>query len=275
MSSILGLAFSKEGKEATSTDPRDLVWSSQYSSLAIWMQDGGTATSHVDYVPGWYEWTVTIDHNLDYIPTALVFGDDYSVWGENIPSTTGECMTPAQFYVTSTQLVIKFYRENTAPDPRYYYYIFLEKTSDTVSSLDLPVVNPYGMKMVKEGADVSSQRLDDLVFSSDYPPLKMADTYERTVTWTSSASPVTKYEYIPHNLGFVPAFTATVEPINPSTGAVLMGFVTMPWPGGMGQPAYGIFADSTNIIITVYNPGETATRTTRFRVTVFADKGAP
>lgn len=87
------LLIAKPGKDALSTDERDLAFSSKLDYLKE--QVSGMATTNVDG-------DVTITHNLGYVPTFVVFVADYddqTIWYSY--DMVGN------IYATSTTLVIE------------------------------------------------------------------------------------------------------------------------------------------------------------------------
>lgn len=129
-----GIKISKEGKSITSTDPLDYIFSSQFSSVKVVQEPPSKAYQTVVVGAGSSQ-TVTIAHNLGFIPLVMVFtelnpgsGRWYSstaVGGpDDLTQITVENVENGT-YVDSTNVYIKYTNSTgSSMSVKYYYYIF-------------------------------------------------------------------------------------------------------------------------------------------------------
>ena len=124
-----GLKISKEGKDISSTEPRDFVFDSNNDQAngMIVFRGSGTVT-----IAGSGSTQKTLVHSLGYIPIVMLYceltpGSGNWVFGNDVYGNWETALQngPSQTYVDSTNF--KFQLENltgTTKVVSYYYYIF-------------------------------------------------------------------------------------------------------------------------------------------------------
>lgn len=126
-----GVKIAKSGKSVSSTDPRDFIFNSDYSTIKIYEENSVSIT-----VNAGASTTISVEHGLDFVPMCWVFvelasGHFYS--GVCIPNQADGfpsayiAVSPnsAETYVDTTYLKIKI--NNTTGSSRtlkVYYFIF-------------------------------------------------------------------------------------------------------------------------------------------------------
>jgi len=129
-----GAKVTIDGKGVTSTEPRDYAFNSLYALVKIFQEGSGTVTVANNSFA-----TVTIDHNLGFIPIAIAFCENVPSSGNFYvgayasiftDSTLLSGLTSMDSYVTTTQLVLVFYNNSGASrNLRYNYRIFADDGS--------------------------------------------------------------------------------------------------------------------------------------------------
>lgn len=126
-----GIKVAKTGKSVTSTEPRDFIFNSEYETIKIYAEAGGSQS-----VSAGSTYQVSITHNLGFIPMCWVFTE----------STTGHwycgCFMPSQAdgfpssyvnllpgssdtYADNTYLKFKLNNATAGTKTiKYYYFIF-------------------------------------------------------------------------------------------------------------------------------------------------------
>jgi len=119
--------ISKAGKSITSTEPRDFIFNSAYSTVKIVKQGGSTATvtseSNID---------VTITHSLNFIPVCMLFteptpGSGNWYMGTFYDTDEDTYVDPNGTYTYADKDYFKFRiknREDSSKTVSYYYFIF-------------------------------------------------------------------------------------------------------------------------------------------------------
>lgn len=130
-----GIKVSLPGKSVYSTNPQDFVFHSKYGSVKIAQEppNKGVLTATVN---GNSTLTVTIAHNLGFIPLAMVFAERKPGTGRYYfgstyiaPEESNDFVEilggSSNTYLDSTNLVIKFNnRSGSQQTVNYYYFIF-------------------------------------------------------------------------------------------------------------------------------------------------------
>jgi hypothetical protein len=126
-----GMKATIDTKSVTSTEPRDYAFNSQYAIVKIFMEGSGSVT-----VANSSTQTVTIDHNLNFIPIALGYCENVPSSGNyyigsylsvNPITTLNSGISSYDSYVTTTQLILKFYNNSGGSRTmQYKYYIFAD-----------------------------------------------------------------------------------------------------------------------------------------------------
>lgn len=124
-----GIKIAKPGKSVQSIDPADYIFWSKYRSRTILMQGSTTI-----FCPNGATTTLTIMHNLGYIPQVALFSDTSGGYNMRIP---WELFNPVTGYNESVIIVrvftdrieIRFNRFLTGSDYTYTvkYLVFMEK----------------------------------------------------------------------------------------------------------------------------------------------------
>ena len=132
-----GMKISIAGEDVKTVDDLNTIIHSKYANLKGTLDGSGSVE-----VPDETETTVTINHNLGYIPFAEVFIDEsfdtqYHILPDGwliesiVPEEYQRTVTAAH-YCTSTQLIIKVYQSTNFGDAatetlNYKYFIFTDK----------------------------------------------------------------------------------------------------------------------------------------------------
>lgn len=258
---VFGISFSKEGKDAASANPTDLVWSTEFDSLAIYQQDTVIARYDGESSPslGPLRTVTTAAHDLNFIPTTLAYIENESGKAYILNGSFGD------FTADDNNFYVKLWdQDSTYPTYKnVYYYLF--KDAAESSSTQTPGVNTkrVGIKMMKEGKDISSIFIEDQVFSSDYPPLKLYDAgITSDIIVAAGATTITS---ISHDLPFVPAFVV----IDNDTGAILANSLAA---GDYGDDIIQTYTTSTSLNIKVTNPSGSSRNYGKYRYLIFGDK---
>jgi len=120
-------------KSVFSTEPRDYAFNSNYATVRIYLE----GKSSVSISAGSSQ-TITVSHNLGFVPMAMVFtelatGHYYN--GCSIPNQADGFSSaylkvssdPTETYVNTTSLVFKIYNYyGSTKTPNYCYYIFAD-----------------------------------------------------------------------------------------------------------------------------------------------------
>jgi len=125
-----GFRISYDGYDVKTCDDKNCVVTSKYSNLKGSISGGGTATTQ-----NGSDTTVTIAHNLGYIPMARVIITFDSDWYFNTPYiwATASVDENVNHWTDSTNLYIYYYYWFYAEDEgidvsiNYKYFIFLDK----------------------------------------------------------------------------------------------------------------------------------------------------
>jgi hypothetical protein len=140
-----GIKITRDGFNITSTEPRDYVFSSAFTTVKIALQGSGSIN-----VPASSSATATIAHGLSFTPMALFFselspgsGKWFLGWAKLVPfsvphtpdpdagdvyidASTDANYNPIGSYTDNTNLKIKFENCHTTESRTisYYYFIF-------------------------------------------------------------------------------------------------------------------------------------------------------
>lgn len=110
----------------------------------------------------------------------------------------------------------------------------------------------YGLKISKDGHDVSTATADDLFYTSKRNCLKFAEVASTTITTDAFAGDGTRT--IAHGLSFIPV---VVPLIKDTDGAWYMAPAQLT-SGGGGAAQFGFTIDATNIVFAITD-GDTST----------------
>jgi hypothetical protein len=125
--------LSRTGKDISSTNPQDFVFNSELGSVKIVKQPPNKTALNVT-VGASTTATVTIAHNLGFIPLVMVYAEKspstgkfyngYAIHGGSEVGDVTLLPIGGGTYVDATNLVLKF-QNNTASQKivQYYYYI--------------------------------------------------------------------------------------------------------------------------------------------------------
>lgn len=128
-----GMKVSRDGYAATTSDPRELVWSSAFNGFKIHAQGATTVTIALNQTVG----STTIAHSLGYTPAFLAFAESqnsgYTAYRQLINDFSLEPGTDylgVSAYTDGTNLVIRAERDTlssgypAAKTINIYYFIF-------------------------------------------------------------------------------------------------------------------------------------------------------
>lgn len=118
----------------------------------------------------------------------------------------------------------------------------------------------YGLKISKDGHDVSTATADDLFFTSKRNNLKVAEVATTTITTDAFAGDGTRT--IAHGLSFIPV----VIPLIQDTDTAWYMAPAQLTSGGGGAAQFGFTVDATNIIFGISDGDTNATYNVRYYV---------
>ena len=129
-----GIKITNPGKDITSTEPTDYVFSSKYTAVKI-AQESANRTFGSISVPASGTAIATAAHNLGFAPLCLIFSEltpgsgrwyqGPAIAGPEDPSGAQVYLLENGSYVDGTNLNIVYYNKTGSPiTVKYYYYIF-------------------------------------------------------------------------------------------------------------------------------------------------------
>jgi len=222
-----GLKVTKPGQDVQSVADKDVVFSTKFSTLKIYLS--GTVTLTTD---GSGNGSATVTHNLGFAPAFYVFRKgtaqytflDASSYADSfVPQTNIESIwIPGNFeiYTNSTQLVINASAQGAATTYTFKYYILVDLAGDFSGNDNVNHQFDYGFKVSKEGVDVNTAKEYELAYSSLYKSLQYFDESYKTQELTlplmfadigEQSVYSGTYVDINHGLGYPPFFLAWVQ----------------------------------------------------------------
>lgn len=118
----------------------------------------------------------------------------------------------------------------------------------------------YGVKISRDGHDVSTATADDLFFTSKYNNLKFAEGATTTITTHPSTGDGTRT--IAHGLSFIPIVVPLIE----DTDSAWYMAPAQLTSGGGGAAQFGFTVDATNIIFGISDGATSTTYNIRYYV---------
>ena len=201
------LNISKAGYDADDSDPRNLVFSSDFNAHKIYLSgstnlsySGGGSTSTLDIVT----------HSMGYHPAYMAFietpansGKMYG-WSRKPDSASpGPGINSGWWDVFSTTSKLQVDLSGANGTYPCSYIVFADNSKD--NSVSRSYSGSYGLKIAKSGKAATSTNLKDFTFHSEYPPLS-----EITAV-TLSTSGFIDTDQVAHGLGYRPAFSASAD----------------------------------------------------------------
>jgi len=122
-----GIKVSQSGSNVLTADKEDLVFSSQYDTLKLFVSGSGSVSvPHDDnlFTPG--STTVEISHNLSYKPAFICFStnpwwSDDNKFSPYTWRSIGSLHNQANYAVDTTKLYLTFYNPDPDDDDSVYY----------------------------------------------------------------------------------------------------------------------------------------------------------
>lgn len=215
-----GIKVAKEGKDITSTDPRDYRFHSGINMLKIFKEGFGTKSVARGDVG-----TVDVTHNLGYKP--MVFGyfkhpgsscwfgmpcRTYNTYNIPNPRTTWDLIGNIS-NINNNTVRLKFYDGSPAMPSspssiNYKYYILADPRQDdwyqpaSSDTDDGSYSNDYGFKISRPGIDVKTAEPKNLVFSTAF------NTFKEYAIVSVTGTDYTQEIVVSHGLDYPPAFLA-------------------------------------------------------------------
>ena len=139
----------------------------------------------------------------------------------------------------------------------------------------------YGLKITREGYDITDTDPQHYVFSSKFSSVKIYEEYTGTITANAGT---TGTATIAHGLPFVPMFMCFTE-LSPGSGKWFFGILTnygggdsdagdcevVSYADGSGD-IVGTYVDATNIKLQIKNYGGSQ-KVVKYHIFAFADNG--
>jgi len=200
----VGIRISKETFDVKEAEKKDLIYDSDLNAFKVWKEGSGTGVG-----------TIKIDHELSFTPTFLAYAEleTDKMFQINFDGYLGSVDNPYGIYfwgyTDAKELTLNigtsyFVMTGNSQDigRNYYYYIFGDtaKEADTKSEFS----EEFGIKVSKLYKEASSNFIEDLLLTSEKPPLKLYKQGEVTVEIPTMGGDTV---YIEHDLPFIPAFT--------------------------------------------------------------------
>lgn len=214
MSSV-GVKVSQKGYDVTTAADYQLLFSSAWPLLKIERQETVVITDIASD-------QVLYNHNLGYPPVFWVFEQYSSTSGitGNNPQTLP--MTPGKFFVNETELVYQGYGGSSLGSRTVRFFIFrlpidVAYTAPIINEdpTAQTIVDNYGIKVAKDGKDVSSTDMRDfVVHSSTKTPMvhkvlpQAIDTYLNPDPYWGVAGYIKDY---PYELSYRPMYNLFVK----------------------------------------------------------------
>jgi hypothetical protein len=139
----------------------------------------------------------------------------------------------------------------------------------------------YGIKITKDGYDITSTEPRDYVLNSAYTTVKLQTQYTGTLTISAGSATTLSIE---HGLSFAPMFMFYTE-LNPASGKWFFGQIANVGGGNTdagdceigstldgSSNITGTYADETYIKLQIANYG-VSSKNVKYRIIVFADSG--
>ncbi len=273
MTTEYGAKISRPGKDIGSNDPRDFVLHSGYGTVKIC----GSFSGSVNVPAGSYA-AVEINHGLPFVPVTLFWTKqstfrwwmgaikrssldiDSNVWVDVGIDGNGDL---AFSYVDSTKFRL-YLRNSSGGDitVNYFGYFLGGDESGDIASL---LTADYGIKVVKEGADVATTDIGEILLHPDLPMLKYHD--DQTKDLTIPAGNLTGSISVSHSLGYVPAFIAYVK------YTWLDSYQRILPQGRAPQPVIiDAYASISDIVCNVRQTSQGSDKDYNFRVIIFKDQ---
>lgn len=154
-----GIKVAEPDFDVRTADDKNLSLKSGLTLLKVFDQDTITLSS---------TWT-EITHNLGYVPHFLVYVLDTTEDPNRVYLATADLST-AVARADTTKLYIK---KRDSNQTKAYYYIFYEP-ADTGTAPSVTATNSFGLKVSKDGVDVSEANILEQTFNSEKNSLKIA-----------------------------------------------------------------------------------------------------
>lgn len=244
----LGLKVSKPGFEVLTAAPKDLTLTSDVISPKIRsiLTDQFVKTGNGGE-------TFEIAHDLGYTPAYFLYVNPAGRWWGEL----------GEDFVTGLEWV------SWADDSKLYIYaingdtavfdvkVFILVDESDETEAETEILDLYGIKVSKPGADVFTAPDQKLVFGTALPTFKVVDIAE------FEYNAETGEKTYPHGLGYPPAWQAILSP-DPATG---VGVIPLPYLF-VGNLEYHVWSDDTNVGVRVEStaPGG---ETVSVRVVIF------
>src|SRR3990167_345635 len=243
-----GIKVSKEGTSITSTAIEDFVTHSDYNALKIATEGAGTNNG-----------TITIAHGMNFTPQFMAFMDLGTDTAFSLNKNANADSNSNNFtgYVNDTNLTLM---TNAATNRSYYYYIFGDTVNEQSTQTTIPNKDTYVMRVSKAGKDVNSGYIEDYIFASDLPSLKIYSQGTAVLDATGGGVLGT----VTHTLGFTPAFMVCAKKTTETKYLNTPFFVTD------GRNLYA-WSTSDALIVRAFPGLETAAYD--FKYTIFANRG--
>ncbi len=192
-----GIKVSEEGYDVETADDKNLSLKSGFTLLKVYLQDTiDVSNSGFNNI---------VSHLLEYVPQYLTFVGDPAYFSGSVSLAKGYfgLLELPEAIAKMNIEELQIYRTNT--NQTAFYYIFYEPV-ETGTAPDIIPTSNYGIKVSKDGFDISTANILQQTFNSEKNSLKII-----TDDFTISTANGYREVEIAHGLNFTPGFLVFYE----------------------------------------------------------------
>lgn len=224
MTQDLGLRISKPGDDVKTVADKELVYSTKYSMLKIFLQNTLSITTN-----GSGNGSGSVAHGLTFAPAHLVFRKCTAQWNFFAATTYSNSYVPVgqpnpwggyddaleipkgnfSAWTDATNLNVQISGADASTTYEFKYYILLDLTGNFTGSNPAITDQDWGLRISKPGIDVKTAKEFELAYSSKYKALQYFDVSQKKQAITLPAIAASRMDtyvmegtYIDFNHGF-------------------------------------------------------------------------